>query len=196
MENNVLQMKPQVSQSSDTAVQQNVRNINMLIQRLMASTWNNYYWRVIEFNHDGGNQMGQEWLSPEQADTEIRILSEEVDELKNALNGLKKVKINGETQWIPASDKERRIEVCDAIADIIYVALGTAGKLGIDLPKALDEVASSNESKYDENHKLSMVNGKIQKGNNFVEPNLSFANEVFNFSEQVEYMRNGLLQRK
>jgi len=72
-------------------------------------------------------------------------------------------------------------DIADAIGDIIYVLLGTAAKLGIDIGLVLDEIATSNESKYNDKGDLVKIEGKIQKGPNFKAPDLSFTKTPIDF---------------
>ena len=65
------------------------------------------------------------------------------------------------------------IEVADALADIIYIALGTAISYGIPLDEVFNEVHASNMSKLDENGKpIYREDGKVLKGPNYFKPNI------------------------
>lgn len=72
-------------------------------------------------------------------------------------------------------DKKDPIEFLDAIADILYVTAQQADMYGWPLDAALREVHTSNMSKLDEegNPIIDPESGKVLKGENFVEPNLS-----------------------
>ena len=117
---------------------------------------NYIYGRVVKFNKDAGTQIGRKFLSVKEYENEIDMLNEEVDELLTAFR------------------EEDRVEIADALGDIIYVALGTMGKLGMDAERILSEICSSNESKYTDGCLVKNENGKIQKGPNFRQPDLSF----------------------
>ena len=68
---------------------------------------------------------------PPIAERRIEMLREEVDELEDAVADIDIV------------------EYADAIADIIYVALGAAVEAGIDIEPVIEEVIDSNNSKID-----------------------------------------------
>lgn len=162
-------------------VEQASQTIQDLIRRLNNSTFNAYYHRVMLFNYKGGNKLGRAFLTKEEIAQELNMVQEEFLELIKAFGNQKKVKENGETKWVPCEPDEARVEIADAIGDIIYVLLGTSAKLGIDIGLVLDEIASSNETKYNDKGDLVKVDGKIQKGPNFRAPDLSFTKEPLNF---------------
>ena len=90
-------------------------------------------------------------------DRRILMLREEVEELATA--------------W--ASNDI--VEYADAIADIIYVALGAAVEAGIDIEPVIEEVIDSNNSKIDwENNRpwARHDNGKIAKGEHYRAPDI------------------------
>lgn len=66
------------------------------------------------------------------------------------------------------------IEVADALADLIYVAVGTALEFGIPLDKVWDEVQRSNMSKLDPatGKAIKRHDGKVLKGPNFSPPDI------------------------
>jgi predicted HAD superfamily Cof-like phosphohydrolase len=118
--------------------------------------------RVWKFNLDAGTEMGRKEISFSEKNNEINMLQEELDELHEAFKN------------------NDRVEIADALADIIYVAMGTMAKHGMDYERIMHEVCQSNESKYQkdsETDELVLVkneNGKIVKGENFKSPDLSF----------------------
>ena len=63
-------------------------------------------------------------------------------------------------EYIEAAKQEDLIEIADAIADLLYVVLGTAVAHGIDIEPIFDEVHKSNMSKFADGHKDE--NGKIK----------------------------------
>ena len=69
----------------------------------------------------------------------LRLLKEEVEEFENAHKNRDKV------------------EMADALADIIYIAVGTANIMNIPLDKVWDEVQRSNMDKVDP------TTGKVKK---------------------------------
>ena len=86
----------------------------------------------------------------------IKLIEEELSELKNAMN------------------EKNLTEVADALTDILYVTYGAGHAFGIDLDKCFDEVQKSNMSKLDDNGKPIYNDlGKVMKGPNYFKPNLS-----------------------
>jgi predicted HAD superfamily Cof-like phosphohydrolase len=66
------------------------------------------------------------------------------------------------------------IEVADALADIVYVAYGTALVYGIDLDAVLEEVHKSNMTKLDENGEpIYREDGKVAKSPQFRPPDIA-----------------------
>lgn len=69
---------------------------------------------------------------------------------------------------------EKTVAIADAMADLLYVVNGTAVSFGIPLDDVFEEVHRSNMSKLDENGQpMVRADGKILKGPNFREPNIS-----------------------
>ena len=65
------------------------------------------------------------------------------------------------------------VDITDALADVVYVAYGTALTLGIDLDAALAEVHDSNMSKLGEDGRpLKREDGKVLKGPGYRRPDL------------------------
>lgn len=93
----------------------------------------------------------------EASERRLHLLREEVRELSDAYG------------W------KDLIEVADAIADIIYVALGAAVESGIDIEPVLEEVIRSNETKIDwANAKpwRTHANGKVAKDRHYEPPQI------------------------
>lgn len=66
------------------------------------------------------------------------------------------------------------IETADALADIVYVAYGTAVQFGIDLDAVLAEVHRSNMSKLGpDGRPIVREDGKILKGPNYFPPDVA-----------------------
>ena len=64
--------------------------------------------------------------------------------------------------------------IADALADIVYVAYGTAHVYGIDLDAVLDEVHASNMTKLDENGRpVRRADGKVLKGPAYRPPDVA-----------------------
>ena len=83
--------------------------------------------------------------------------------------------INEELQELKQAEKKHDIkEVADALTDILYVTYGAGHAFGINLDKCFEEVQNSNMSKLGSDGKpIYNANGKVMKGPNYVEPNLT-----------------------
>lgn len=171
-------------------------------QRLMAASLMSYYMRVVGFNYDAGIQVNQTLLTPEAQTNEINMIQEELDELKMAFEGFYMEKVygvdeEGNKSYItkvktPFENVEKqRIAIADAIGDIIYVTMGTGAKHGMDIASVLYAIAASNDTKYIDGELVKNANGKIQKGPDFMEPDLSFVAEPIDFNKAIEEFKNG-----
>lgn len=88
----------------------------------------------------------------------VKLLREEYDELRAAMFD------------------ESLVEIADAIADLIYVAIGTALEYGIPLPKVWDEVQRANMAKRQpDGTVLRRDDGKIIKPDGWEPPNIEGA---------------------
>lgn len=68
------------------------------------------------------------------------------------------------------------IGIARELADVVYVAYGTARTYGIDLDEAIRRVHAANLSKLDEDGRpIQRPDGKVVKGPNFVAPDMSGA---------------------
>lgn len=91
------------------------------------------------------------------ADRRVLMLREEVNELEDAITDIDIV------------------EYADAVADIIYVALGAAVEAGIDIEPVIEEVIDSNNSKIDWQSAQPWArhdNGKIAKDEHYRAPDI------------------------
>jgi predicted HAD superfamily Cof-like phosphohydrolase len=76
-------------------------------------------------------------------------------------------------EFVAASERGDLIGVADALADIVYVAYGTALTYGIDLDAVLHEVHLSNMSKLDTDGKpLIRDDGKVLKSERYFPPDV------------------------
>ena len=71
--------------------------------------------------------------------------------------------------------KEKNLkDIADSLTDILYVTYGAGHAFGIDLDKCFEEVQRSNMSKLGSDGKpIYNNNGKVKKGPNYFEPDLS-----------------------
>ena len=66
------------------------------------------------------------------------------------------------------------VGVADALADIVYVAYGTAHVYGIDLDAVLDEVHASNMTKLGaDGRPVRRADGKVLKGPGYRSPDIA-----------------------
>lgn len=99
---------------------------------------------VAPFNHPAP-------IPKELADQRYRFIAEELNELDEAM----------------ADDN--LVEVADALADLLYVVLGTAVVFGIDIAPIFNEVHRSNMTK----DRLDPITKKGGKGPGFEKPRLA-----------------------
>ncbi|MBV9447509.1 MAG: nucleoside triphosphate pyrophosphohydrolase family protein [Streptosporangiaceae bacterium] len=94
-------------------------------------------------------------IDPELASLRIALLEEETGE------------------FVTAAEKGDLIGIADALADVVYVAYGTALTYGIDLDAVLQEVHRSNMSKLDaDGRPLIRDDGKVLKSERYSAPDI------------------------
>jgi predicted HAD superfamily Cof-like phosphohydrolase len=95
-------------------------------------------------------------VGSEQVELRLALIEEEVGELAAAARA------------------DDLVGVADALADIVYVAYGTAHVYGIDLDAVLDEVHASNMTKLGaDGRPIRRTDGKVLKGPAYVPPNIA-----------------------
>lgn len=95
-------------------------------------------------------------LTAEEHALRQRLLDEEVEELRAAV-------AEGDI-----------VEIADALADIVYIAFGTAHVYGIDLDAVLAEVHASNMTKLgSDGRPVRRVDGKVLKGPGYRPPDVA-----------------------
>ncbi|WGE76060.1 nucleoside triphosphate pyrophosphohydrolase family protein [Actinobacillus equuli] len=67
---------------------------------------------------------------------------------------------------------QNKAELLDALCDQIVTAIGVAYMFGFDIQGALQEVANSNDSKFEDGKPVFNEHGKIAKGKHYFKPNL------------------------
>lgn len=122
----------------------------------------------------------------------LDLINEEVQELRDGMG------------------KRSMLEMADALTDILYVVYGAGHAFGIDLDECFDEVHRSNMTKLGEDGRpLYRKDGKVMKGPNYEEPDLSqfllqenemklamFADyKEVNDSQEFEMAENGFVLR-
>ena len=86
----------------------------------------------------------------------ISLINDELDEFKEAIK-----------------NKDLK-EAVDALTDILYVTYGAGHAFGVNLDLCFDEVQKSNMSKLgDDGKPIYNEEGKVLKGPNYFQPNLS-----------------------
>lgn len=86
----------------------------------------------------------------------LRLLHEEVGEYRDAVK------------------EDDVVGIADGLADIVYIAYGTALAYGIDLDAVLEEVHRSNMSKLGEDGQpILRPDGKVLKGPNYSPPDIA-----------------------
>ena len=79
-------------------------------------------------------------------------------------------------ELIEAIESEDLKAIARELADVVYVAYGSAWSLDIDLDEAIREVHRSNMSKLDDDgNPIYREDGKVLKGPNFREPDMANA---------------------
>lgn len=113
--------------------------------------------QVTEFHRTFGVAINEP-ISEDLAELRAGLLDEECQEVTDAL-----------LMW-------GRMEIAKELADLVYVAYGTAVSFGIDLDLAITEVHRSNMSKLGLNGRpILRDDGKVLKGPNYQPPDMTAA---------------------
>ena len=116
--------------------------------------------RVRKFMKAFGQEVKSkpEWPNEDTMELRIDLIEEELEEFKDAI----------------LSADGTLVDVADALSDLLYVVYGAGHSFGIDLDKCFSEVHRSNMSKLDDDGlPFYREDGKVLKGPNFSEPNLT-----------------------
>lgn len=78
-------------------------------------------------------------------------------------------------EWLQAVSERDMVEVADALADMVYIIVGTALEFGIPLDRVWDEVQRSNMAKVDpvSGRVARREDGKILKPQGWEAPNVA-----------------------
>ena len=116
----------------------------------------NFYTNVRDFHKAFGQRVGETPELPEKDERELRkkLLAEEY------------------TEYVVAEYNNDLVEIADALADIIYIAAGTAVSYGIPLDTIFAEVHRSNMSKLVDGKVIRRSDGKVQKPEGWNPPNI------------------------
>jgi predicted HAD superfamily Cof-like phosphohydrolase len=103
-----------------------------------------------------------------------RPVSPSLGEVEDSLLRLREGLLEEETtEYVVASHRRDLVGMADALADIVYVAYGTAISFGLDLDLLLDEVHRSNMSKLDERGlPVLRDDGKVLKSRRYERPQI------------------------
>lgn len=95
-------------------------------------------------------------------------------EISDALARLRVTLLEEECgEFASATEARDLVAIADALADVVYIAYGTAITYGIDLDLVLSEVHRSNMSKLDDNGKpITRADGKVLKSERYTPPNV------------------------
>ena len=115
-----------------------------------------YFTDVKDFHVAFGQRVGEkpELPEPEERSLRIKLLTEEFAE------------------YTEAEIEHDLVEIADALADIIYIACGTAISYGIPLDEIFNEVHRSNMAKLVDGKVLRREDGKIQKPEGWTAPDI------------------------
>jgi predicted HAD superfamily Cof-like phosphohydrolase len=113
------------------------------------------YFYVLEFHEKFGLDINSD-DSTDLRELRYDLLSEEMHETYKSLI------------W----DEEPLEDVAKELADLVYVAYGTAIALGINLDEALRRVHESNLTKLVAGEAVRREDGKVLKGENYVAPDM------------------------
>ena len=112
---------------------------------------------VRAFHRAFGQRVGENPNIPEdinERELRINLLQEEFNEYLNA------------------EENANLVEIADALADIIYIACGTAVSYGIPLDDIFEEVHASNMAKLVDGKVIRRADGKVQKPEGWQPPDI------------------------
>lgn len=117
---------------------------------------NNFYKDVKDFHVSFGQKVGDYPQLPNEGDRLLRkrLLTEEYEEYMNA------------------EFDDDIVEIADALADLIYIACGTAVSYGIPLDKVFSEVHRSNMAKLVDGKPIYREDGKVLKPEGWTPPDI------------------------
>ena len=115
-----------------------------------------YFTDVKDFHEAFGQRIGEK---PEFPDRKERTLREKL--LEEEFNEYMRAELNDDL-----------VEIADALADIIYIACGTAVSYGIPLDDVFAEVHRSNMAKLVDGKVIRREDGKIQKPEGWTAPDI------------------------
>lgn len=121
--------------------------------------------------------------TPANATTQLGCHIEECIETIEALNSgtdlsalhelADKLKAMNDQESIAFLINVNHVELNDGLCDTVVTATGSSHHIGYVTDKSLEQVISSNWSKFEDGKPVRDKNGKIQKGVNFFRPDLT-----------------------
>lgn len=128
---------------------------------------------VVDFHKAFGQLVSEDPVFPIEniRDLRVKLLREEFEE------------------YIEAEKNNDFVEVADALADLIYIACGTAASYGIPLDKVFEEVHRSNMAKLVDGKPLKREDGKVIKPEGWTPPDIEGV-------IKKQHQNNTLLQSK
>ena len=111
---------------------------------------------VRAFQRAFGQRVGEKPELPDKNERKLRmkLLAEEYTEL------------------VMAENNDDLVEIADALADIIYIACGTAVSYGIPLDDVFESVHASNMAKLVDGKVIRRADGKVQKPEGWQPPDI------------------------
>lgn len=122
--------------------------------------------KVLEFHEKFNAAIDQDpENNPELVELRMDLITEEFEEVMEELNQY--------TAFRPDETPPSKTRLAKELADLLYVAYGTAVSFGIPLDLIFHEVHKSNLSKLDEDGNVAYrPDGKVLKGPRYHEPQL------------------------
>ena len=115
-----------------------------------------FYTDVKDFHQAFGQRIGDKPELPDEDERKLRVklLREEF------------------TEYLDGESFNDLVEVADALADIIYIACGTAVSYGIPLDDVFESVHASNMAKLVDGKVIRRADGKVQKPEGWQPPDI------------------------
>lgn len=127
----------------------------------------NHYEELVKDTHKCMECAVNEPLSVELLQLRIKLLDEELGELKAEVNTLCEELQSGQT-----TQAATRAKLLKELADLQYVLSGMAVSFNLPLDEAFERVHASNLSKLVDGKPLKRADGKFLKGPNYQPPHL------------------------
>lgn len=132
-------------------------------------------WQAARAQHPGPSRAALQVYAFHRAFDLPRRRVPSLADVDDALLRLRERLLDEETsEYMAASYRRDFVAMADALADIVYVAYGTAISFGLDLDLVIDEVHRANMSKLDEDGRpVLRHDGKVLKSPRYTPPQVS-----------------------